>query len=205
MTRVLYVTSSPRRAASYSNQVAARVIDEIRQLDPGLEVVARDLAGDPPPHIDDDFFAAIRSPDGPGTAAQRAWIARSDALVDELLGADILVIASAMINFGVPSTLKAWIDHIARAGRTFKYSEAGVQGLITGKRAILIVASGGFYSDARKAHDFNLPYLRSVLANLGLTDVESFAVEGTAFGPEAAERAAEEAARRIRERFAAAA
>lgn len=202
MTKVLYVTSSPRGEASFSNQVAARVLDEIRARDPGTEIVSRNLADDPLPHIDADFLTAARSPDGATSERQKAVLARSDALVDELIGSDIVVIAVPMINLGIPSTLKAWIDHIVRAGRTFSYTEAGVQGLVGGKKGIIVAARGGYYSGEKKALDFQLPYLESVLGFLGLTDITSFEVEGTSLGPEVAGKAVAEASRKIHEKFA---
>ena len=115
-------------------------------------------------------------------------LARSDTLVDELLAADVIVIAAPMINFTIPSNLKTWIDYVARAGRTFRYPEKGPEGLVTGKQVILAVARGGVYAD-NAALDFQVPYLKSVLGFLGMTDVEVIEVEGTAFGPDAAEKA----------------
>jgi FMN-dependent NADH-azoreductase len=188
MSNILFVTSSARRAASYSSQIAFALLEKLQGSSPNAEVVVRDLAGDPLPHIDDDFVAATRGAGGPQTDGQKAIAARSDALVDELLAADTVVIAAPMINFTIPSTLKTWIDYVARAGRTFTYSESGPKGLVTGKRVFLIVARGGVYSD-RAQFDFQLPYLRHVLGFLGMTDIEVIDVEGTAFGPQAAEHA----------------
>jgi FMN-dependent NADH-azoreductase len=187
MSNILFVSSSPRRTASYSNQVAFALLEKLEDADPRAEVTVRDLARDPLPHIDEDFVTATR--DGPQTDAQKAIAARSDALVDELIAADTVVIAAPMINFTIPSTLKTWIDYIARAGRTFSYSESGPKGLVTGKRVFLVVARGGIYSGDKRQFDFQLPYLLYVLAFLGMTDVEVIEVEGTAFGPQAAERA----------------
>jgi FMN-dependent NADH-azoreductase len=187
--KILHITSSSRGTASYSNRVAAQVLDELNRGNPGATVAVRDLAGAPLAHIDDDFVAATRSPNGPQTERQRALLAQSDALVDELFAADVVVIAAPMINFTIPSTLKAWIDHVARAGRTFSYSEEGPKGLVTGKQVILIAARGGVYADAGQALDFQVPYLKSVLGFLGMTDVTVLEVEGTAFGPDAAEQA----------------
>lgn len=189
MSNILFVSSSPRRTASYSNQVAFALLEKLEDADPRAEVTVRDLARDPLPHIDEDFVTATRGPDGPQTDAQKAIAARSDALVDELIAADTVVIAAPMINFTIPSTLKTWIDYIARAGRTFSYSESGPKGLVTGKRVFLVVARGGIYSGDKRQFDFQLPYLLYVLAFLGMTDVEVIEVEGTAFGPQAAERA----------------
>ena len=185
---ILHVTSSARGNASYSNRVAAQVIDEISGRSPGATVVLRDLVREPLPHIDEDFVAATRSPAGPQTERQRAQLAQSDVLVDELVASDVVVIAAPMINFTIPSNLKTWIDYVARAGRTFSYSEKGPQGLVTGKQVILVAARGGIYAE-NNALDFQVPYLKSVLSFLGMTDVEVIEVEGTAYGPEAAEKA----------------
>ena len=193
MSRILYVSSSPRGSESYSNRVAARVIRELRQANPQTTVTVRDLAQDPPPHIDVDFVAATRSADGPRTERQRAILAQSDALVAELFAADIIVIAAPMINFSVATTLKSWFDYIARAGRTFSYSEAGPKGLVTGKRVILVSASGGIYSGQNAAFDFQVPWLRNMLGLFGMTDVEVIRIEGTALGPEATDKALERA------------
>ncbi len=193
MSNILYVSSSPRGSASYSNQVATRIIDELRQANPQATLTVRDLAQDPLPHIDADFVAATRSADGPRTEKQRAILALSDALIDELVAADIVVIAAPMINFSVSTTLKSWFDYIPRAGRTFSYSEAGPKGLVTGKRVIVVSASGGIYSGENAAFDFQVPWLRNMLGFLGMTDVEVIRVEGTAYGPEAADKALERA------------
>jgi FMN-dependent NADH-azoreductase len=194
---ILHITSSSRGGASYSNRVATQVIDELNLRNPGATVTLRDLARDPLPHIDDDFVAATKSPEGPRTERQRTLLAQSDALVDELFAADLIVIAAPMINFTIPSTLKSWIDFVARAGRTFSYTEKGPQGLVTGKQVILIGARGGVYSDAMKPLDFQLPYLKSVLGFLGMTDVTVVEVDGTAYGPEVAEKAVAAAAAKM--------
>ena len=195
---ILHVTSSSRGNASYSNRVAGHVLDELVARNPGATIAVRNVATDPLPHIDDDFLAATRSPQGPQTERQRAVLAQSDALVDELFAADIVVIGAPMINFTIPSTLKAWIDNVARAGRTFSYSEAGPKGLVTGKQVIIVGARGGVYSEAGKPLDFQIPYLKSVLGFLGMTDVEVLEVDGTAYGPEAAEKAVTAAAAKMR-------
>lgn len=190
MSNILYVTSSPRGGDSYSNRVAARVLDELKQAHPRATVVVRDVAREPLPHVDEDFVTALRSPEGPRTAGQQAIVAKSDALIDELLAADIIVIAAPMYNFGIPSTLKAWIDYVARAGRTFRYTEKGPEGLVKGKKVILIHSRGGIYSSGpAQAMDHQGTYLRSVLGFLGITDIESIDVEGVAYGLDAAENA----------------
>jgi FMN-dependent NADH-azoreductase len=194
-SNILYLTSSPRGSESYSNRIADDIIRHLRRANPRAALRVRDLAQDPLPHIDADFIAATRRADGPATERQRAILTRSDALVDELLAADVVVIAAPMINFSVPTTLKSWFDYIARAGRTFSYSEAGPKGLVTGKRVIVVSASGGIYSGGQSAAlDFQVPWLTAMLAFLGMTDVDIVRIEGTALGPEAARKALELAA-----------
>ena len=130
-------------------------------------------------------------PQSRDNAEQRGRLAQSDALIDELLAANIVVIAVAMINFGIPSTLKAWIDHVTRAGRTFQYGESGPRALVTGKQVILAEAKGGVYSEGpRRELDHVTPYLLQLLAFLGMTDVKVIGIEGTSLGPETAEQAA---------------
>jgi FMN-dependent NADH-azoreductase len=189
MANILFVTSSPRGASSHSNKVASELLGELRRNHPGSAVTVRDLVRDRLPHIDEDFVIATRSVEGPQTEPQRAAAARSDTLVDELLAADIIVVAAAMINFSIPSGLKSWIDHVCRSGRTFSYGESGPKGLVTGKKVFLVAARGGVYSGDKKSYDFQVPYVLQVLGFLGMTDVEVIDIEGTAFGPEAAERA----------------
>lgn len=196
MNEILCVTSSPRGDTSYSNLVAARVLREIRALRPHANATIRDLARNPLPHIDDDFVTATRSVAGARTERQRALLDQSDILVNELIEADTIVIASAMINFGVPSTLKTWIDYVARPGRTFEYTDLGEQGLLKGRKAVLVLARGGVYSGPLNGRDHQESYLRDVLNFLGITDIETIVIEGVALGPYAAEKALELALRR---------
>jgi FMN-dependent NADH-azoreductase len=194
---ILCVTSSPRRDTSYSNLVAMRVLRELRQVYPGATVTIRDLARNPLPHIDDDFVTATRSIAGARTERQRAQVERSDVLIEEIAAADVVVIAASMINLGIPSTLKAWFDHVVRPGRTFRYTNTGSQGLLKGRRAILVLSRGGIYSGGPlRPHEHDESYLRSVLDLVGITDVQSIVVEGMALGPEFAERAVDAAMRR---------
>lgn len=183
MKHILLLLSSPRGDRSYSNQVADRVVRELRARHPGAAVVTRDLAAAPLPHVGEAFVNALFVPVEQRSAEQSAAIAPSDAAVDELLAADTVVLAVPMYNFGLPSTLKAWIDHVARAGRTFAYTETGPRGLATGKKVILVLSRGGVYSaGAMKDLDFQESYLRSVLGFLGMTDVHAVRIEGVAMG-----------------------
>lgn len=190
MSRILFVTSSPRGVASLSTKVATALVDRLQAQSPDATIVHRDLAAQPLPHIGEDFLAAQAILAESRSPAQQATLALSDTLVQELFAADVVVIASAMINFGLASTLKSWFDYLLRAGVTFRYGETGAEGLVTGKTVYLVQARGGVYSGGPyKPFDFQEPYLRHLLGFIGLTDVEAIAIEGVAFGPEVAEKA----------------
>lgn len=186
---ILYLTSSPRGAASFSNKVGDRVLQELQQAHPTAAFVVRDLAHEVLPHIDENFAAGMAQPVEARTPALNTAITRSDILIDELQKADIVVIAVAMINFTIPSTLKAWVDHVTRRGRTFVYGEYGPQGLVTGKRVILVQAKGGVYSGSMQAYDLVTPYLKHMLGFLGMTDLRVIDVEGMTLGADVAEQA----------------
>jgi FMN-dependent NADH-azoreductase len=190
MTKILYLKTSPRGDASYSNRVGDHALDELRKAHPGASVVERDLADEQTAHIDANFLAALGTPEDKRGETERGRVAHADALIDELLAADIVVISVAMINFAIPSTLKTWIDHVARAGRTFKYVDGKPQGLATGKRVILVQAHGGQYCGTQaQSIDFVTPYLLHMLGFMGMTDVETIHVEGTILGEDVAEKA----------------
>jgi len=189
MSSILLLTSSPR-PDSLSTKIATELAEKIKSNNPGKTLVKRDLAADNLPHIDGPFTDAIRTPADARTPEQQELVKVSDALVDELLAADTLVIGTGLINFNIYSSLKTWIDNVARAGRTFTYTETGPKGLATGKKAYIVLASGGVYSEGPAAPlNHAVPYLKSVLAFIGITDVETVYIEGVAFGPEAAEKA----------------
>lgn len=191
MTKILYLKSSPRGDASFSARVAEHAIAELQHSHPDAQVTERDLAQEQPFHLDGAYLAALgaTAEKREGEAGQR--VAHADRLIDELLAADVVVIGVAMINFSIPSTLKAWIDQVARAGRTFRYDESGKpHGLVKGKRVILVQAHGGQYCNTQaQGFDFVTPYLKHMLGFLGMTDVEPIHVEGTIFGEEVAEKA----------------
>ncbi len=168
--------------------------------DNGTSVVHRDLGANPIPHLDSVTTSAIRKPAADRTPAEAAAADYSDKLVAELLAADTVVIATGLINFNIYSTLKSWIDNVARAGQTFRYSATGPEGLVTGKKVYIVLASGGVYSEG-PATPLNhaVPYLTTVLGFMGMTDVEVIYVEGLAFGPDAAEKAVAAAQQRNRQ------
>ena len=147
-----------------------------RKANPRGKVVVRDLAAEPIPHLDAARFGAFLAKPEDRTAEQAAVIAHSDALIRELKGADVVVLGLPMYNFGIPSTLKAYFDHIARAGVTFRYTETGPVGLLTGKRVYVFTARGGIY--AGTPNDTHTPYVRQFLGFLGMTDVEFIYAEG---------------------------
>lgn len=198
MSRILFVTSSPRGAASLSTKVATALVDRLQSQSSGATVTRRDLATSALPHIGEDFLAAQALAAEARSPAQQAAIALSDTLLQEVFAADTIVIASAMINFGLASTLKSWFDYLLRAGVAFRYDETGVHGLITGKKVYLVEARGGVYSDGpSKPFDFQEPYLKHLFSFVGLTDIETIAVEGVAYGPDVAEKAVAGALARV--------
>lgn len=198
MTSILLVTSSPRGDASHSTRLATELVEKLRAARPGSAVVRRDLVRDELPHIDPDFATGIATPADQRSAQQQGAIAISDVVIDEVLAADTIVIAAGIINFSIPSTLKAWLDHLARSGRTFRYTENGPVGLVANKKIYLFVASGGIYSDGPTATlDHAVPYLISVLSFMGMNDVEVVRIEGVAMGAEAERQALSTAQSRV--------
>lgn len=190
MKNILFVLSSPRGGQSYTNRFAGRFVDDLKARHPGAKVVVRDVAGEPLPHVAEAFVEGRVLPPENRSAEQAAALTVSDALVDELAAADVVVLAVPMYNFGLPSSLKAWIDHIVRPGRTFSYTEKGPVGLLEGKQAVLVLARGGIYSaEPMKQLDFQESYLRAVLGFIGITDVRAVRVEGVGMGEDAVKNA----------------
>jgi FMN-dependent NADH-azoreductase len=189
MSQILLVTTSPRGSASYSTQVAQALAAKLT-AETGATLLTRDLAAAPLPHVGEDFVVGRMLPAAERSPSQAQAVALSDALIAELFASDTIVIASPMHNFGVPSTLKAWIDYLGRAGATFSYGANGPEGLVKGKKVYLVEARGGVYSQGPMgALNFQEPYLRTVLGFLGMKDVETIAIEGVGLGAEAAEKA----------------
>jgi FMN-dependent NADH-azoreductase len=189
MSNILLLLSSPRGEASLSTKVA-RTLAEGIAAGSGATLTVRDLGANPPAHIDSEFVVAATAPSDKPTAAQKVAAEESDRLIAEIAAADTVVIGAAMINFAVTSPLKSWFDRIAVRGKTFRYTESGPEGLLKGKKAYVVLASAGVYSDGpTKAIDFASPYIRHMLGFMGITDVETIRVEGLAFGEEAAQKA----------------
>ena len=194
MTKALIINSSALGEASVSNKLSRQLADHLKAADPSLEISIRDIGKDPIPHLTAATGGAIRG--GAETDEARATLALSDALIEELAEADLLVIGSPMYNFGISSTLKTWFDHVLRAGRTFRYTAEGVsEGLMTGKKAVVIESRAGFYSQGPASGlDSQEPHLRTLLGFIGIEDVVFVRAEKLAFGPEAAAAAIEAAA-----------
>lgn len=196
MSQVLLITSSPR-LESHSSRVARQLAEKLVSQT-GSSLTVRDLTRRPLAHIDDSFAVARNTPPDLLTSAQKSVLSASDELLRELFATDILIIAAGMINFGIPSSLKAYIDHVVRPGVTFRYGEKGPEGLVKGKKAYIVVARGGVYSQGpMQAFNFQDTYLKAALGFMGITDVEVIAVEGVAFGAEAAEKAVSTALARV--------
>ena len=172
--KLLHLDSSILGDGSVSRQVSAAIVETLRKADPTLEVVSRDLAGAPLPHLTTAHLAAA-----------------SDPVLDEFLAADIVVIGAPMYNFTIPTQLKAWIDRIVIAGKTFRYGANGVEGLAGDKRVIVAVARGGLYGPETPsaAAEHVETYIRTVFGFIGIDDPEIIVAEGIKIGPEQRDRA----------------
>jgi FMN-dependent NADH-azoreductase len=186
MANVLVIESSARQQGSVSRQLTEQFIANWQAAHPADQIIVRDLAVDQVPHLDANLLGGWMTPAGQQSDAEQAALALSNRLTDELLAADVLVLAAPMYNFAIPSTLKSWLDHVLRAGVTFKYTETGPQGLLSGKRAFVLTARGGIY--AGSAQDHQEPYLRQALAFVGIHDVSFIHAEGLNLGGEFLEK-----------------
>ncbi len=182
MTTLLKINASLFSTQGQSSQLAERFVAARLAATPDLKVVSRDLAAEPVPHLDAARFLSFLAKPEERSAEQQAVVAYSDALIEEIRQADEIVIGLPMYNFGVPSTLKAWFDHIARAGVTFRYTATGPEGLLTGKKVTVFAARGGLYAGTPK--DSQTTYVRDFLGFIGITDVEFVYAEGLNMGEE---------------------
>ncbi|MDX1374721.1 MAG: FMN-dependent NADH-azoreductase [Burkholderiales bacterium] len=185
MKTILQLNSSLNGPAGHSSRLADALVARLRAQYPGARLVVRDLAREPVPHLDAERFGAFTARER--SAPQQAVVDYSDMLIDELRRADLIVLAVPMYNFGVPSPFKAWIDHVARAGVTFRYTDKGSIGLLGGRKVYVVSTRGGRY--AGTGTDTETPYLRQVLGFLGITDVEFIVAEGLALGDASREAA----------------
>ena len=182
--KILQVNASARREGANSTKLANRITERLLAAHPGATVTVRDLAAEPLPVLDEAALGALFTPAEQRSAEQAALAARFDAAIAELQAHDAIVLGVAMYNFGVTVQLKSWIDAIARAGVTFKYTETGPVGLVEGKTVYAACARGGLYRGT--PNDSQTPYLKSVLGFLGMKDVHFVYAEGLNMGPDAA-------------------
>ncbi len=185
MTTLLQINSSINNGNGQTSLLSERFVTAFRERNEDVRFVKRDLAADAVPHLTAERFGAFLASPEQRTAAQRSIVAYSDALIAELKSADVIVLGLPMYNFGVPSQLKSYFDHIARAGVTFRYTASGPQGLLTGKKVYVFAARGGLY--AGTALDTQTGYVRDFLRFLGITEVEFVYAEGLAISPESRE------------------
>lgn len=195
MSNLLFVTSSLSNENSTSRRIAAEYVEAWRTANPGAAVVERNLTPSNMPHLEMSTLGALAVPADQRSAEQAKAVAFADAIIDQVEAADTIVLAVPMYNFSIPSTLKAWFDHVARAGRTFRYTANGPVGLLTGKKVIVVASRGGYYGAASPNHvaNFQDTYIRQFLAFVGITDVTFVELEGQAVSPEAAAKGLEQA------------
>ena len=185
MPTLLHITVSPRGNHSISRQLGAAGVREWQERNPGGRVIERDLAKTSLSYVDSEWIAGAYSPPETHTEGHKRALAISDELISELQQADEIILDTPMYNFAIPAVLKAWIDHLVRAGKTFRYTSAGrPEGLLASKniKAVVIVASGGKYTGdlGLAALDYETPYLRFILGFMGITDVQFIQAGGTA-------------------------
>lgn len=185
--KILQINASARREGANSTRVANTIVARLQAANPAAQLTLRDLAVTPHPVLDEAALGALFTPVDQRSPEQAARVALDDALIAEIQPHDTLVLGVPMYNFGVPVQLKSWIDAISRAGVTFRYTETGPEGLLKGKKVYVALARGGLYRDT--ANDSQVPYLKSVLGFLGLSDVSFIYAEGLAMGTESAEKA----------------
>jgi len=183
--KILHIDASPQGGASISRQLTASVVEKLTHDHPAATVTHRDLVESPISHLSGELLQVLRPAPGstpPSGPTIRAEADQTDTLINELLNADVVVIGAPMFNFSIPSQLKAWIDRVAQAGRTFSYSAEGPKGLAVGKKVIVVSTRGGVYAGTayEAAMDHQEAYLRTVLNFLGMTDVAYVRAEGIA-------------------------
>lgn len=182
MKKILHIISSPKGEHSFSIKLGNAVVEKLQAANPGSSVKVNNLTQHLFPHLEEATLSAFYIPAEQHTTADKQALENSDRAIAEILEADTIVISTPMWNFGIPSVLKAWIDHVARAGVTFRYSEAGAEGLIKGKKVYVAMASGAVFSvGPYQAYDFVSTYLKSFLGFLGMTDLSIFRVEGSSY------------------------
>jgi len=181
MKKILHITASVNGESSQSTRLSSAIVNRIKRAHPNSTVKPIDLSQEEFPHLSGVQVGSYFTPQDLRTSVQHDAIAASDRAIADLLDADVIVIGVPLYNLGVPSSLKSWIDHIVRVGKTFQYVDGVPTGLVSGKKVYLAIASGSVFSEGpMQSWDFSEPYLRSILGFIGLTDIAVFRVEGTA-------------------------
>lgn len=193
--KILQINASARSQGANSTRLADAITARLLAQNPQAEVELRDLASNPHPVLDEAALGALFTPAEQRSPEQAARVALDDALIAQVQATDVIVLGVPMYNFGVPVQLKTWLDAIARAGVTFRYTENGPEGLLKGKKVYVALARGGLYRDTPT--DSQVPYLKTILAFLGMTDVEFVYAEGLNMSAEGADRAFAAAHERI--------
>ncbi|MCJ0764917.1 FMN-dependent NADH-azoreductase [Variovorax terrae] len=177
---ILHIDSSPMFETSNSRKLSAMVVALLQERYPGCNILHKDLARDPPPHLTQDVYLAYRRPEAELTPQQRRERAVTDAHIEQFLASDIVVIGAPLYNLSLPTQLKAWIDRISQPGRTFRYAERGIVGLVSNVRVIVASSRGGLYSlsEEGRARDFQERYLLAALKTLGIAHIDIVRVEG---------------------------
>lgn len=184
MERILVIEASPRGPASASRALTRSLIERLKARYPSAKITSRDLVRDKLPALEASTVKGIFTRDPAEAQALKEAMRLSDQLTDELLASDTVVIATPMWNFAIPSSLKAWIDLIVRPGKTFNYAGSGVIGLAKDKKAILVLASGGVFTEGEWASwDFVEPYLRRIFGFIGIDDIQTVRAEGMNIPP----------------------
>lgn len=195
--KILQINSSARSSGANSTRLADAITNHLREAYPDATLAVRDLAKNIHPVLDEPALIALFTPVDQRSSEQKERVAQDDALISEVLSADVLVLGVPMYNFGISVQLKTWIDALAKPGVTFRYTDQGPKGLIQGKKVYVALARGGLFRDT--AADLQVPFLKNVLGFLGMTDIEFVFAEGLSMGPEAVDRAFAEAQARIAE------
>lgn len=179
-TRILRLDTSLFSEQGSSSRLNQALIEKLTQVHGELEIVHRDLARDPLPHFSAEVIDALTARSEARSAEQVRLARLADDLVEELRAADIILVGAPMYNFGIPSTLKAWIDFVARAGVTFRYTERGPEGLVKGKTVYVVTTRGGVHRDRQT--DSEVPHLHTYFRFLGITDIRTLYAEGLNMG-----------------------
>ncbi|WP_166266545.1 FMN-dependent NADH-azoreductase [Marinobacter caseinilyticus] len=195
MKNILVITASIFGQDGQSSQLVKKTLDNLKAQHPGVSVVYRDLAANPVPHLDADRFGAFSAATDERSGEQQRVVDYSDGLINEIVEADTIVLGVPMYNFGIPSALKAYFDHIARAGVSFRYTAQGPVGLLQDRPVYVLAARGGIY--AGTSNDTQTPYIRAFLGFLGIKDVNFVYAEGLNMGDDHKHEALDGAATNI--------